>query len=110
MVAKHQPADTVVMAQRGPADQAGGLGGEHRLEHQPRTEKQPAALFGEDKDRPLALLMEHLGMRFLGAGGDAPVDGAYIVAGLIDPYLVEVDPAPAQFGVMQAHQRAALAG
>ena len=28
-VAEHQAADAVVMAQGGPADQAGGLGGEH---------------------------------------------------------------------------------
>ncbi len=30
--AEHQPADPVVVAQRGPADQARGLGREHRLE------------------------------------------------------------------------------
>ncbi len=54
--------------------------------------------------------MEQLGVRLLGAGGDAPVDVAHIVAGLVDANLVEIHAASAQLGVVQAHQRAALAG
>ena len=52
--------------------------------------------------------MEQLGVRLLGACGDAPVDGAHVVAGLIGPHLVEIHPASAQLGVVQAGQRAAL--
>ncbi len=46
-------------------------------------------------------------MGLLGAGGDPPVDGAHVIAGLIDAYLVEIHAAAAQLGMMQAHQRAA---
>ncbi|MCY1423219.1 hypothetical protein D9M71_389270 [compost metagenome] len=110
VVAEHQAADAVVVAQGGPADQRRGLGGEHRFEHQSRAEEQALALFDENVDRPLALLMEEFGMRLLGACGHAPVDVAHIVAGLVDPYLVEVDSAATQLRVVQPHQRAALAG
>lgn len=109
VVAEHQAADPVVVAQGGPADQARGLGGEHRLEHQPGAEEQPPALLDHDEDRPFAFFVEQLGVRFLGARGDAPVDGAHVVAGLIDPHLIEVDAAATQLGMVQADQRAALA-
>lgn len=110
VVAEHQAADAVVVAQRGPADQGGGLGGKYRLEHQPGAEEQASALFDQNEDRPLALFVEQLGVGFLGAGGDSPVDVAHIVAGLVNAHLVEVHAAPAQARVMQAHQRAALPG
>ena len=35
VVAEHQSAHAVVVAQRCPTDQAGGLGGQYGLEHQP---------------------------------------------------------------------------
>ena len=110
VIAEHQPAHPVVVAQCSPADKAGGLGRKHRLEHQARTKEQSTALFREDENRPFALFMEHFGVRLLGTGRDAPVDGAHIVTGLIHPHLVEIHPAPAQFRVMQARHRAALAG
>ncbi|MNV49799.1 hypothetical protein D3C71_1417670 [compost metagenome] len=109
IVAIHQAADPVVVPQGGPTDQARGLGGEHRLEHQARPEKQPVALFDHDENRPLTFFVEQLGVGLLGARGHTPVNGAHIVAGLIDPHLIEVDATPAQFGMVQADQRAALA-
>ncbi len=108
VVAEHQSADAVVVPQRGPADQRRDLRRQHRLEHQPRAEEQPRALLDHDENRSLAFFMEQLGVRFLRARGDAPIDGAHIVAGLIHPHLIEVDATATEFRVMQADQRAAL--
>nr|GEX69762.1 hypothetical protein [Tanacetum cinerariifolium] len=110
VVTEHQPADAIVVPQRGPSHQRRGLRGEHRFEHQPGAEKQTPALFDHDEDRPLAFFMEQFGVGLLRACGDAPVDGPDVVARLVHPDLIEVDAAPAQFGVVQTNQRAALAG
>src|SRR3546814_35263 len=67
------------------------------------------ALLDHDEDRPLSLLMKQLGVGLLGTGGHAPVNGAHIVAGLVDPHLIEIHAASAQLGVVQADQRATLA-
>src|SRR3546814_20493140 len=67
------------------------------------------ALLDHDEDRPLSLLMKQLGVGLLGTGGHAPVNGAHIVAGLVDPHLIEVHAASAQLGVVQADPRATLA-
>ncbi|MNH14852.1 hypothetical protein D3C79_744530 [compost metagenome] len=110
VVAEHQAADAVVVAQRGPADQGRCLGSKHRFEHQAGAEEQPLALLDENEDRSLTFFVEQLGMWLLCACCHPPVDIAHIVASLVDPHLVEVDPAATQFRVVQAHQRTALAG
>jgi len=53
-----------------------------------------------DDDRAVPLLPEHLGVRLPGARGDAPVDGAKVVAGLIRTCLVELDPSAFEPGQM----------
>ncbi|MCY1427731.1 hypothetical protein D9M71_435910 [compost metagenome] len=109
-VVEHQTADAVVVGQGGPAEQRGGLRGEHRLEAQAAAEEQPRALLDQQEYRTLALLVEQLGVRLLGACGDPPVDVAHVVAGLVDTHLVEVDAAAAQLRMVQADQRAAPQG
>ncbi len=107
LIAEHQPADAIIVAERRPADQARRLRRQHRLEQPAAAEEQSRALLDHDVDRPLAFFMEQLGVRLLGACGDAPVDGAHVVAGLIDANLVEIHATPAQLGMMQPDQRAA---
>ena len=46
--------------------------------------------------RPFAFLAEQFGMRLARARGDAPVDGANIVTGLVVAHFLEVDPAAAK--------------
>ncbi len=110
VIAKYQPADPVIVFQRRPADQRGRLSREYRLEHQAGAEEQPSALLHQNEDGPLAFLMEQLGVRLLRACRHAPVDAAHVVSGLIDPHLIEVHATTAQLGMVQADQRAALAG
>ena len=95
------------MAERGPADQCGCLGRQYRFELPTATEEQARALFDDDVDGPFAFFVEQLGVRLLGAGGHPPVDGAHVIAGLVDAHLIEIHAAAAQLGMMQPHQRAA---
>src|SRR5690606_17117943 len=106
-VAKNKPAHTIVMGQRRPANQARNLRGQHRFELQAAAEEQLLALLDKQVDWTFAFFVEQLGVRLLGARRDTPVNGPYVIAWLIDAHLVEIDATPAQFGMMQAHQRTA---
>src|SRR5690606_27560984 len=108
VLAEDQPANTIVVAQRSPADQACSLCRKYRLEHQAAAEEQPWALFNEDINRAFAFFVKQLGVRLLGACRNPPVDGAHIVASLIDAHLIEIHAATAQLGVVQADQGGAL--
>src|SRR5690606_14785218 len=90
VLAEDQPANTIVVAQGGPADQACSLCRKYRLEYQAAAEEQPWALFNEDINRAFALFVKQLGVRLLGACRNPPVDGAHIVASLIDAHLIAI--------------------
>ncbi len=110
LATKDHAADAVVVLQHRPADQRGQASGQHRLELLAGAEEGARTLLQQQIDRPLAFFVEQLGVGLAGAGGDAPVDGPYVVTGLIGPYLVEVHAATAQARMVQADQRAAPSG
>src|SRR5690606_12990673 len=98
----HQPADAVAIVDGHPAEDGGSLRGYHRFERHLAAEEHAAALVHGDDDRALPLFAEHLGEGLAGAGGDAPVDGADVIALLVGAELLEVDATAAHARHVQA--------
>ncbi len=74
------PADALALGVSLPGQQRRRARGRHRLEGAARAEAHRSAEIDEQPDRPLALLLEQLGVRATGARGHAPVDRAHVVA------------------------------
>jgi hypothetical protein len=78
-----------------------------RLESTAAGEEHARAEVRQHDDRALALLVEQLHVRMPGAGRDAPVHVADVVAGLIVARLPIIHAAPAQPRAVSARQRRA---
>ena len=93
-------ADTIAVLHAAPGQQRRGPGREHRLETPARAEKHRARQIQPQQHRPLALFAVNLGVGAPAARGNAPVDSANIVAGLVLPHLVELHPASAEYALV----------
>ena len=59
----------------------------------------------QQPDRPLAFLAEQFGVGAAAPGGDAPVDGAGVVAGRVEPDLLELQAAAALCATVRTLQQ-----
>ena len=90
-VGEEDEPDLVLVADRGEGEQARQLGGEVGLRARAGAEGLGAGDVDEEEDGEAALLGEALGLRGAGAGGDVPVDGADVVAGVVFADLLELE-------------------
>src|SRR5206468_3676631 len=81
----------VVVADGAEGQHGGQLGGHLALLLQERAELAAATAVEQQQDGQLALLDEALDERVAHAGGDVPVDGADVVAGLVLADLLKGD-------------------
>src|SRR5207253_9303287 len=89
LVGEGDEADAVVVADGAEGEDGGQLGGDLALLLEEGAELVAAAAVDEEHDGQLALLDEALDEGVAHAGGDVPVDGADVVAGLIGADLLE---------------------
>src|SRR5262249_21773797 len=98
-------ADLVVVADGAESDDRGELGGDLALLLQHGAEVVAAATVGDEQDGQLALLDEALDEGVAHAGGDVPVDGADVVAGLVFADLLESDAGALEDAVVFAAEQ-----
>ena len=98
-------ADPVVVADGAEGQHGGQLGGDLALLLQPRAELVAAAAIDDQHHGQLALLDEALDERMAHAGGDVPVDGADVVAGLVLAHLLEGDAGALEDAVVLAAEQ-----
>ena len=100
----HQ-ADAIVVADGAEGEHGGQLGGHLALLLRPGAELLAAAAIDHQQHGQLAFLDEALDERMAHAGGDVPVDGADVVAGLILAHLLEGDAGALEDGVIFAAEQ-----
>ena len=98
-------ADAVVVADGAEGQHGGQLGGDLALLLAPRAELVAAAAIDGQQHGQLALLDEALDERMAHAGGDVPVDGAHVVAGLVLAHLLEGDAGALEDAVILAAEQ-----
>src|SRR5262249_7409763 len=86
-------------------DDGGQLGGDLALAHQGGAEGQAAGDIDGEDDGTFALLDVAFDEGLAHAGGDVPVDGADVVAGLVGADLLEGDAGALEDGVVLAAQQ-----
>ncbi len=109
-IVEDETADPVAAVEGAPGQQARQLARQYRFETVAGAEEHAAALVDHHQHGAFPLLAKQLGVRIAGARGDAPVDRADIVTGLVGADLLEIDAAAPEVGLVgpgQCAQRAA---
>ena len=106
-VVEDERAHAILLRHHPPGRERGKLGGGHGLHVLHAAKEHPAPLVHQQQHRALALLGVDAAVGLPRAGGDLPVDLADVVARLVAPDLLEVEPAPAQPRRMPPRQQRA---
>ena len=101
-VGEEDEADFVLVGEGGQGQEGGELGGAGGLGTGGGAEALAAGDVDEEEDGELALLAKAFDVGLAHAGGDVPIDGADVVAGLVGAGLVELDAAALEDGVVVA--------
>ena len=92
---ENQPTNSVAAVQGAPGQEAGQLASQDRFKTMAGSKKHVVALVYDNQDGTFAFFTEYFGVCAACSGGDPPVDGAYVVAGLVSAHFLEIDtPAP----------------
>jgi hypothetical protein len=104
-VREEDESDAVVVVQSRHREERRDVRGQLALRRAPRPEPSARGDVDRDVDVELALLAVFLDVRRVHPGGDIPVDGPDVVAGLVLADLFEIQPGATEDAAIGAHER-----